>query len=126
VSRLLRRWRIAALLVAMGAVAWVLAPGPARRPRPSTGPWITLGGLGHRLASDPATFDRLVEKLGGGRTSVGLVSSAQKALLRRLFRAADWDALDALPRVTLAELRLGLAPAGGREAAQGSLHPSAR
>lgn len=93
----------------VAAVAWWLAPGRPRPPRPATGPWLTLGGLGYRLTSDPETFDQLMDKLGGGRTSVGLVSSAQKALLKRLFRAADWDALDALPRVTLAELELGLA-----------------
>jgi hypothetical protein len=71
--------------------------------------FVTLGELGRELANDPKTYDAVLERLGGGHTADGLVSAATRLAMRKLFAAADYDALDALPQTSLEELKSGLA-----------------
>src|SRR5579871_2204187 len=102
-------------LVVGGAVVFSLRP-PARRPFRNA-QFITLGELGRELASDPKTYDAVLEKLGGGRTGYGLVSAAERLALERLFAAADYDALDSRPQTTIQELKAGLAILAGQRSA---------
>ena len=99
-----------ALLAVVGAglalLFWATRPA-AVRPRQDPR-FLTLGELAADLARDPKTFDAVLEKIGAGRTSVGLVGDTQRAVMRRLFESADYAGLDRQPRVTLALLRRGL------------------
>jgi len=114
-----------ALVLAAGAAVFVSLRAPSRRPFQDAR-FITLGELGRELANDPATYDLILDKLGNGRTGYGLVGTAEKLTLKRLFAAADYDALDRHPVTTLQELKLGLGvlaaqrtpatPDGGAEA----------
>jgi hypothetical protein len=98
---------VVAFLAAAGGATFVFFGAPARRPfRDSR--FITLGELGRELANDPGTYDLILDKLGNGRTGYGLVGTAEKLALKRLFAAADYEALDRHPVTTLQELKLGL------------------
>lgn len=106
---LARRGVLAAFGIAAGLCAIaVLATRPAARRSPKDARFLTLGELAAELAGDPSTFDAVLDRLGGGRTSVGLIGDAQRAAMRRLFQAADYEGLDRQPRLTIETLRSGL------------------
>ena len=104
-----RRGVLAAFGIAAGLCAIVyLATKPAARRPPGDARFLTLGELAAELAGDPKTFDALLDRLGGGPTSAGLIGDVQRAAMRRLFQAADYDGLDREPRLTLETLESGL------------------
>jgi hypothetical protein len=107
-DRVVKRRALWALAVAAlaGGLLWATRPSP-RRPRQDPR-FLTLGELAADLARDPKTFDAVLERIGAGRTSVGLVGDTQRAVMRRLFESADYAGLDRQPRVTLEMLRAGL------------------
>src|SRR5262245_26877037 len=82
-----------------------LRPHPLHRLDPR---FLTLGEAAERLARDREAFEAVLEALGAGRTAVGLVNDAERAAMRRLFEAAEFDALDAHPRTDLSTLASAL------------------
>lgn len=68
-------------------------------------PFLTLGALAKKLATEKQTFDRVLDTLGLSR---GLVTELQLAAMRKAFAVGDFSALDEQPQVTLGQLREGL------------------
>jgi hypothetical protein len=92
-----------ALAALLGGAAWyLLAP---RHQGHRDARFYTLGELASDLASDKQVWEAVLEKLGAGRTSFGILPSAEAVVLRQLFANADFAALDRHPRVSLEELR---------------------
>lgn len=105
---------IAAITVGVDVLALRAACAPRGRVTPRHAEFFTLGELAQDMANDPAAFNAVIDRLGGGRTAVGSLSEESRALLRALFAARDYAGLDRQPRTTLPALKLALDVLAGR------------
>ncbi|MBI5368245.1 MAG: hypothetical protein HZA54_14515 [Planctomycetes bacterium] len=90
------------------------AAPPVGAPSPADRPFMTLGELARELSNDPAAFDDLLNRVGGGGTAVGNLSAEDRTKLRALFNSQDFAALDRQPLTNLDNLALGIDGLGAR------------
>jgi hypothetical protein len=96
------------LLAASAAALWIRSPPPRPNDQDRDAPFITLGELARELAGDKNVWDAVIGRLGGGRTSVGVLEGAVRDRLRAMFAARDFSGLDREPRTDLETLALAL------------------
>ncbi|HEY4220475.1 MAG TPA: hypothetical protein VGO62_04015 [Myxococcota bacterium] len=102
----MNRISLFAVVCAVASAAAFVAVAHAPRVDHAHDPrFVTLGELAHELANDEQSYALVVDKLGG---SVAPLGAVERALLMKLFRDRNYDALDAQPETELDTLRLGL------------------